>query len=42
MPRAVLIFDIWNPYLGAAERELVRAATEAVGRYYKETPPELT
>jgi aspartyl/asparaginyl beta-hydroxylase (cupin superfamily)/Tfp pilus assembly protein PilF len=42
MPRAVLIFDIWNPYLGAAERELVRAATEAVGWYYKETPPELT
>ncbi|MBV9343675.1 MAG: aspartyl/asparaginyl beta-hydroxylase domain-containing protein [Gammaproteobacteria bacterium] len=33
-PRAVLIFDIWNPLLSAAERELVRAATEAYGAYY--------
>ena len=33
-PRAVLIFDIWNPFLSAAERELVRAATEVVGSYY--------
>ena len=31
-PRAVLIFDIWNPILTAAERDLVRAATEVVGR----------
>jgi aspartate beta-hydroxylase len=37
-PRAILIFDIWNPYLSAAERELVRAATEAVGQYYGEPP----
>ena len=41
LPRAVLIFDIWNPYLGAAERELVRAAIEAVGSYYKEAPQGL-
>jgi aspartyl/asparaginyl beta-hydroxylase (cupin superfamily) len=33
-PRAVLIFDIWNPFLSEAERELVRAATEVVGTYY--------
>ena len=33
-PRAILIFDIWNPYLSAAERDLVRAATEVVGTYY--------
>ena len=33
-PRAILIFDIWNPYLSAAERDLVRAATELVGTYY--------
>jgi len=33
-PRAVLIFDIWNPYLSEAERDLVRAATEVVGTYY--------
>jgi aspartate beta-hydroxylase len=34
MPRAVLIFDIWNPFLSEAERDLVRAATEVVGTYY--------
>ena len=33
-PRAILIFDIWNPHLSAAERDLVRAATEVVGTYY--------
>jgi aspartate beta-hydroxylase len=36
-PRAVLIFDIWNPYLSEAERDLVRAATEIVGTYYGAT-----
>jgi aspartyl/asparaginyl beta-hydroxylase (cupin superfamily) len=41
-PRAILIFDIWNPYLSAAERELVRAAIEAVGSYYGEAPQGLT
>jgi aspartyl/asparaginyl beta-hydroxylase (cupin superfamily) len=34
MPRAILIFDIWNPFLTAVERELIRAATEVVGTYY--------
>jgi aspartate beta-hydroxylase len=34
VPRALLIFDIWNPYLSAAERDLIRAATEVVGTYY--------
>jgi aspartate beta-hydroxylase len=34
VPRAVLIFDIWSPYLTAMERDLVRAATEGVGEYY--------
>jgi len=41
-PRAVLIFDVWNPYLSAAERDLVRAATEAFGQYYgehRQAPP---
>jgi aspartyl/asparaginyl beta-hydroxylase (cupin superfamily) len=32
-PRAVLIFDIWNPYLSAAERALVSEATQAVGEF---------
>ncbi len=40
-PRAILIFDVWNPYLTAAERELVRAATEAIGSYYGGPPPGL-
>jgi aspartyl/asparaginyl beta-hydroxylase (cupin superfamily) len=34
IPRAILIFDIWNPYLSAAERELVRATVAAYGEYY--------
>lgn len=33
-PRAILIFDIWNPFLTAPERDLIRAATEVVGTYY--------
>ena len=37
VPRAILIFDIWNPYLSTAERELVRAAVEGFGDYYR--PP---
>lgn len=40
-PRAILIFDIWNPHLTAAERDVVRAATEAVGTYYGGPPPGL-
>ncbi len=34
VPRAVLILDIWNPFLSAAERELVRKVTDDVGEYY--------
>ncbi len=33
-PRAILIFDIWNPLLTAAERDLIQTATELYGRYY--------
>jgi aspartyl/asparaginyl beta-hydroxylase (cupin superfamily) len=33
-PRAILIFDIWNPLMTAAECDLVKAATEAYARYY--------
>jgi aspartyl/asparaginyl beta-hydroxylase (cupin superfamily)/Tfp pilus assembly protein PilF len=36
-PRAILIFDIWNPFLSEAERDLVRLATEVVGQYYGTT-----
>jgi aspartyl/asparaginyl beta-hydroxylase (cupin superfamily) len=38
-PRAILIFDIWNPYLSAAERDLVATATKAYGAYYRDEPP---
>ena len=33
-PRAILIFDIWNPLLSAAERELIQVLTETYVRYY--------
>jgi aspartate beta-hydroxylase len=34
-PRAILIFDIWNPFLTAAERTVIRQAISAVADYYK-------
>jgi aspartyl/asparaginyl beta-hydroxylase (cupin superfamily) len=33
-PRAILIFDVWNPFLSAAERDMIKAATEVVVSYY--------
>jgi aspartate beta-hydroxylase len=39
--RAVLIFDIWNPYVSAAERELVSALTTGVEQFYGELPSYL-
>ncbi len=33
-PRAILIFDIWNPLLTAAERDMIQTATEVYARYY--------
>jgi aspartate beta-hydroxylase len=40
VPRAILIFDIWNPFLTPAERDLIRAATEVVGTYYNTVPQD--
>ncbi|MGH8249120.1 MAG: aspartyl/asparaginyl beta-hydroxylase domain-containing protein [Steroidobacteraceae bacterium] len=37
--RAILIFDIWNPQLTAAERDLVRAATTGIADYYDGESP---
>jgi aspartate beta-hydroxylase len=37
-PRAVLIFDIWNPLLSPAERDMIQTATEVYGRYYSQGP----
>ena len=33
-PRAILILDVWNPLLTAAERDMVTAITEIYGDYY--------
>jgi aspartyl/asparaginyl beta-hydroxylase (cupin superfamily) len=33
-PRAILIFDIWNPLLTAAERDMIQTATEVYARFY--------
>jgi len=38
VPRAVLIFSIWKPYLSEAERELTRALTTSIGEYYGTRP----
>jgi aspartate beta-hydroxylase len=40
VPRGILIFDIWNPFLTAAERDLMRAASEVIGSYYGVNPAE--
>ena len=37
--RIIPIFDIWNPLLSAAERDLVRALTLGIGRYYGDGAP---
>jgi len=39
-PRAILIFDIWNPLLTAAERDLIQAATEIYAAYYAVGPDQ--
>ena len=39
--RAVLIFDIWNPYATEAEREMVSALTTGVEQFYGELPSYL-
>jgi len=38
-PRAILIFDVWNPLLTAAERDMIKTATELYANYYS-LPPE--
>lgn len=39
--RIILIFDIWNPLLTSAERDLVRAMTVGLGRYYGADAPQM-
>ena len=38
-PRAILLFDIWNPLLSEAEREMIKTATEVYAAHY-ELPPD--
>ncbi|HVS75967.1 MAG TPA: aspartyl/asparaginyl beta-hydroxylase domain-containing protein [Steroidobacteraceae bacterium] len=38
-PRAILIFDVWNPQLTALERDLVREATVALAEYNRDEGP---
>ena len=33
-PRAILIFDIWNPLLSAPERDMIQTATEIYAKHY--------
>jgi len=36
VPRAILIFDTWNPALTRGERELIRTAVPAIKDYYRD------
>jgi aspartyl/asparaginyl beta-hydroxylase (cupin superfamily) len=38
-PRAILIFDVWNPELTALERDLVRETTLALSQYHETEGP---
>jgi aspartate beta-hydroxylase len=38
-PRAILIFDIWNPELTSLERDLVRETTVAMAQYHEVEGP---
>lgn len=40
--RVILIFDIWNPFLSAAERDLVRTLTVSIGQFYGDAAPALS
>jgi aspartyl/asparaginyl beta-hydroxylase (cupin superfamily) len=35
VPRTILILDVWNPYLTAAERDLVSATVTGIAKYYE-------
>ena len=34
VPRAILIFDVWNPFLTQAEQEMIKVATEIYSQHY--------
>lgn len=39
--RVILIFDTWNPFLTSAERDMVRALTLGIDRFYGDDAPVL-
>jgi len=39
VPRAILIFDVWNPELTPLERDLVRETTVALSKYHEAEGP---
>jgi aspartyl/asparaginyl beta-hydroxylase (cupin superfamily) len=39
--RIILIFDVWNPLLTAAERDLTRAMTTGIGEFYGADAPTM-
>ena len=39
VPRAILIFDVWNSCLTEAERDLVRATVTGIAGYYGDSSP---
>jgi len=41
VPRAILIFDTWNPALTRGERELIRSAVPAIKDYYRDEGDEV-
>ena len=36
--RAVLIFDTWNPFITAVEREMLKSLNAGIGDYYGNLP----
>jgi aspartate beta-hydroxylase len=39
VPRAILILDVWNPYLTPAERDLVSATVRGIAKFYGDSAP---
>jgi aspartyl/asparaginyl beta-hydroxylase (cupin superfamily) len=37
-PRAILIFDVWNPFLADGERAVIRRAIPAVAEFFGSVP----
>ena len=38
--RAVLIFDVWSPFISETERKMIRALTKRMGEFYGTMPTD--